>query len=140
MFEKNSAVFHDQVVLDIGCGTGVLSIFAAKAGARQVFCVDYGDIAYFAKEIVKKNKLDDKITVIKSKIEEVQLPVDKVDIIIHEMIGVFVVAKNEIDPVLGARDKWLKKGGLVKYIKLNYYRYFQINSICIWRLGRIKKQ
>ena len=42
-----------QVVLDIGCGTGILSMFAAKAGARHVIGVDQSDIIYQAMDIVR---------------------------------------------------------------------------------------
>lgn len=42
-----------QVVLDIGCGTGILSIFAARAGAKHVYGVEFADIAHYAKEIVR---------------------------------------------------------------------------------------
>ena len=87
---KNPDIFKDKVVLDIGCGTGILSIFAARAGAKQVFGIEFADIADYANEIIKKNKLSDKITIIKSKVEDVKLPVEKVDIIISvRMDGIF---------------------------------------------------
>jgi protein arginine N-methyltransferase 3 len=55
---NNKSYFKGKVVLDVGCGTGILSMFAAKAGAAQVFSVDNSDIIYKAREIVKENKLD----------------------------------------------------------------------------------
>ena len=71
-----------KVVLDIGCGTGILSMFAAKAGAKHVYAVDMSEIADTAREIVRANGMSDVITVIKGNIEELQLPVDKVDVIV----------------------------------------------------------
>lgn len=52
-----------------------MSIFAAKAGAKHVYAVENAEIALFAEEIVKQNNLSDKITVIKGKMEEIDLPV-----------------------------------------------------------------
>ncbi len=51
--EKNSDFFKDKVVLDVGCGTGVLSMFAAQAGAKKVFGVDQSSIVYKAMDIVR---------------------------------------------------------------------------------------
>ena len=108
---KNPEVFKDKIVLDIGSGTGILSIFAAKAGAKHVYGIEFADIADYANEIIKKNKLSDKITIIKSKVEDVKLPVDKVDIIISEWMGYFLLYESMLDTVLLARDKWLQKDG-----------------------------
>ena len=44
-------------MLDIGAGTGILSIFAAKAGAKHVYAIENAEIAFFAEEIIKKNGL-----------------------------------------------------------------------------------
>lgn len=45
--------------------------------------------------------------------EEVVLPVDKVDIIISEWMGYFLLYESMLDSVLYARDKYLVKGGLM---------------------------
>ena len=81
---QNQDLFKDKVVLDVGCGTGILCMFAAKAGAKLVIGVDMSDIILQARQIVKDNGLEDKITLLQGKMEEVQLPVPKVDIIISE--------------------------------------------------------
>ena len=109
--EGNPEDFKDKVVLDIGCGTGILSIFAARAGAKHVYAIDNAEIALFAKEIIHDNNLPDKITVIKGKIEEVDLPFKEgeIDIIVSEWMGYFLLYESMLDCVLWARDKFLNK-------------------------------
>lgn len=76
-------------MLDVGCGTGILSMFAANAGAAKVIGIEYSNIVEYAKTIVDINNLSDKVTIVKGKVEEVSLPdgIDKVDIIISEWMG-----------------------------------------------------
>ncbi|XP_031571551.1 protein arginine N-methyltransferase 1-like [Actinia tenebrosa] len=109
----NPNIFKDKVVLDVGCGTGILSMFAAKAGARHVIAIDQSEIIYQAMDIVRENGLDKTITLLNGKVEEVTLPVDKVDIIISEWMGYFLLFESMLDTVLFARDKWLSPGGIV---------------------------
>lgn len=110
---NNKHLFKDKVVLDVGCGTGILCMFAKKAGAKHVYGIDMSSIIDHAKEIVKANGFEDSITLIKGKVEEVNLPVEKVDIIISEWMGYCLLYESMLDTVIYARDKWLVEGGLL---------------------------
>ncbi|PVI07368.1 S-adenosyl-L-methionine-dependent methyltransferase [Periconia macrospinosa] len=110
---QNGHLFKDKVVLDVGCGTSILSMFAVKAGAKHVIGVDMSTIIEKAKEIVELNGMSDKITLLQGKMEEVVLPYDKVDIIISEWMGYFLLYESMLDTVLYARDKYLVKDGLI---------------------------
>jgi len=111
----NPALFRDSVVLDVGCGTGILSLFAARSGAKRVIAVDASAIAEKAERIVKANGLGDIITVIKGKVEEITLPDDIkcVDIIISEWMGYALLYESMLDSVLRARDRFLRPGGVM---------------------------
>jgi len=117
----NKHLFKGKTVLDVGCGTGILCMWAARAGAKKVIGVDMATIHHQARKIVDKNGFSDVITIIGGKIEEVQLPVDKVDIIISEWMGYFLLYESMLDTVLVARDKWLAPGGLLFPDKASLY-------------------
>uniref|UniRef100_A0A665TKL6 type I protein arginine methyltransferase n=1 Tax=Echeneis naucrates TaxID=173247 RepID=A0A665TKL6_ECHNA len=108
----NKHVFKDKIVLDVGSGTGILSMFAAKAGAKHVYGIECSSISEYSERIIKSNHLDI-ITIFKGKVEEVELPVEKVDIIISEWMGYCLFYESMLNTVIFARDKWLKPGGLM---------------------------
>jgi len=110
---ENKHLFKGKVVLDVGCGTGILSMFAAKAGAKHVYGIEMAGIYDQAVQIVEKNGLSNVVTLIRGKVEEIVLPVDKVDIIISEWMGYFLLYESMLDTVLYARDKWLAPDGLL---------------------------
>eukprot|EP01100_Stratorugosa_tubuloviscum_P000627 TRINITY_DN1135_c3_g1_i1.p1 TRINITY_DN1135_c3_g1~~TRINITY_DN1135_c3_g1_i1.p1 ORF type:complete len:360 (-),score=132.56 TRINITY_DN1135_c3_g1_i1:95-1174(-) len=109
----NKHLFEGKVILDVGCGTGILSMFAAQAGARLVIGIECSEIADQARQIIKHNGFENVITVIKGKVEEVVLPVDQVDVIVSEWMGYFLLYESMLDTVLYARDKWLKHNGAI---------------------------
>lgn len=58
----------------------------------------------------------------KGKVEEIKLPVDKVDVIISEWMGYFLVYESMLDTILYARDKWLvKETGIIMPDKFSLY-------------------
>ncbi|QDS75594.1 hypothetical protein FKW77_006310 [Venturia effusa] len=118
---QNPHLFKDKIVLDVGCGTAILSMFAVRAGAKHVIGVDMSTIIEKAREIVAVNGMSDKITLLQGKMEEVELPFPKVDIIISEWMGYFLLYESMLDTVLYARDKYLAPKGLIFPDKATIY-------------------
>ena len=104
------ACFEGKTVLDVGAGSGILSIFAARAGAKKVFAVEATPMAAHARTLIKHNKLDHVIEVLQGTVESIELP-EKVDVIVSEWMGYLLLRESMLDSVLAARDAWLKPGG-----------------------------
>merc|ERR1712244_118692 len=90
-------------------------------GAAKVIGVDMSSIVDYAKKIVADNNLSEVITIIRGKVEEIELPVAKVDIIISEWMGYCLFYESMLDTVLFARDKWLAPNGLMFPDKATLY-------------------
>ncbi|EEB16552.1 protein arginine N-methyltransferase, putative [Pediculus humanus corporis] len=101
-----------KVVLDVGTGTGILSIFCAKAGAKKVYAVEASNMAKLAKDVVKENDLDDRIEVHHCLVQDLNLP-EKVDVIVSEWMGYFLFHEGMLSAVIEARDKFLKDDGFL---------------------------
>lgn len=126
----NPSLLRGAVVMDVGCGTGILSLFAAKAGASRVIAVEASDkMAEVASQIARENGLlwclskkecsDDcrgVIKVVHGMIEDVSSEVVKpqsVDVLVSEWMGYCLLYESMLSSVLTARDKWLKPGGAI---------------------------
>ncbi|XVF01731.1 hypothetical protein REPUB_Repub04eG0114000 [Reevesia pubescens] len=109
---QHQSFIEGKVVMDVGCGTGILSIFCAQAGAKRVYAVDASDIAVQANEVVKANNLAEKVIVLHGRVEDVEID-EEVDVIISEWMGYMLLYESMLGSVITARDRWLKRGGLI---------------------------
>ena len=111
----NSSYLKGKVVLDVGCGTGILCMLAVKAGARKVIGVDSSSIIDRAQRIIERNGMSDKITLVRGRLEEVKLPLeaDEVDVIVSEWMGYGLYFENMLSSVIYARDTYLSNDGIL---------------------------
>ncbi|KAK7328389.1 hypothetical protein VNO77_22494 [Canavalia gladiata] len=109
---ENKHHFSGKTVLDVGTGSGILAIWSAQAGARKVYAVEATNMSEHARALVKANNLQHVVEVIEGSMEEVTLP-EKVDVIISEWMGYFLLRESMFDSVIHARDCWLKPTGVM---------------------------
>ncbi|XP_044463006.1 protein arginine N-methyltransferase PRMT10-like [Mangifera indica] len=109
---ENTHHFQGKTVLDVGTGSGILAIWSAQAGAKKVYAVEATNMSEHARTLVKANNLDHVVEVIEGSMEDVSLP-EKVDVIISEWMGYFLLRESMFDSVICARDRWLKPTGVM---------------------------
>ena len=101
------AVRHGDVVLDIGTGTGVFAIAAARAGARHVYAIEDGRISKAARTLFEVNGVADRITLIRGWSTCVTLP-ERADVLIAELIG---------DDPLAEQVIWITRDAVMRLLK-----------------------
>lgn len=52
---NNKMDFEGKIVLDVGAGSGILSLFAAQAGAAKVYAIEASNMAISARALVHAN-------------------------------------------------------------------------------------
>lgn len=90
-----NAVKSGNIVLDVGTGTGVMAMFAAKAGAQKVFAVEIDkEIAKLAEQNISHNNLSKKIEVLVGDMKELEFK-NTVDTIIMEVMDTGLIAEQQ---------------------------------------------
>jgi type I protein arginine methyltransferase len=107
---ENASDFAGKVVLDVGAGTGILSLFAAQAGAKKIYAVEATSAADYACKLIEHAGLAERIEVLRGRLDEIEIP-DKVEVIISEPWGFFLFHERMIEVFLSARDRFLVDGG-----------------------------
>jgi SAM-dependent methyltransferase len=99
--------------LDIGAGTGVWAILAAKLGAKRVVAVEIEEclIPIIYKHAVE-NRVADRIEIIHGNSNHVKLR-GKFDVIVSELFGEAALGKSTIDSFVNLRDRFLARGGVL---------------------------
>ncbi len=106
------AVSPDSLVLEIGTGSGLVAMMAARAGAKHVVtCEAVPILAEVARETVARNGFGDKITVLSKRSTQVKLGADmpeKADVFVSELINIGMLAPNMLPIIQHARANLVK--------------------------------
>ncbi|XP_022864409.1 probable protein arginine N-methyltransferase 3 [Olea europaea var. sylvestris] len=127
---ENPSLLRGAIVMDVGCGTGILSLFAAQGGASRVIAVEASEkMAAVATQIAKDNgflrsgfprssgQRDGVIEVVQGMVEDLDnathIQPHSVDVLLSEWMGYCLLYESMLSTVLLARDRWLKPGGAI---------------------------
>lgn len=98
-----------DVVVDIGCGSGVLSFMACEAGARKVYAIESGPVIALARELAADNGFADRIDFVEGWSTEVELP-EAADVLVTETIGNAGLDEGIVAWIVDARHRLLRPG------------------------------
>lgn len=103
----HESVTPDDIVLDIGTGSGVLAVAAAQAGAKHVYAIEASGIAAIAQQVFEANGVADRITLMRGWSKEVSVP-ERATVLVSEIIGNDPLDEDVISVTLDARKRLLR--------------------------------
>jgi protein arginine N-methyltransferase 1 len=107
-----AAVRPDDIVADIGCGAGLFSLLACRAGARRVFAIESDECIQTARELAAANGLRDVIEFFQTDSSRTELP-ERVNVIVSDIRGVLPLFRDVIPALDDARNRFLVAGGIM---------------------------
>ena len=109
----------NDVVLDLGTGTGILAFFAARQNPKKIFAIDHSDFIEIARETARHNNIGN-VEFIQSNSRSFTSEV-LLDVIIHEQIGDYLFNENMLENILDLKKRLLKHGGRILPGKFELY-------------------
>ena len=104
------AVRPGDAVAEIGCGPGVFSLLACRAGARRVFAIELDDSIHFARQLAAANSFTDRIEFFQGDSRKMELP-ERVNVIVSDIRGVLPLHGHAIPSMDDARNRFLAANG-----------------------------
>jgi SAM-dependent methyltransferase len=101
-----------SVVVDLGCGTGIMSLLALRAGARRVHAVDMDPAVWVARELAAENGYADKLEVHHGSSFDLELT-ERADVVIADLRGSFPLFQQNVATMEDARSRLLVPGGVL---------------------------
>lgn len=107
-----AALGPQDTVLDLGCGSGIYSVLAAKLGAKKVIAIDPNPAINYGPMLAKRNGVSDKIDFIQGMSSGLSLE-EPVDLIFSDLRGALPLYKRNLPSVKDAAERLLKYGGVL---------------------------
>lgn len=101
-----------DVVVDLGCGTGILGLMACRAGAARVYALERSGMLDVARQAARANGFADRIVHLHGESVRLDLP-ERVDVVVADQIGRMGFEAGVVEYFGDARRRWLKPGGRV---------------------------
>lgn len=118
----------DAVVMDLGAGLGLLSLFAARAGAKKIYAVEVNPIAIEALKKLKEDENLHQMEIIQAPSWDINIP-EQVDVIVHEMFGPFLLDEMCLYSLADAQ-KHLKTSGRLIPDRFGFdFKFFDTETI-----------
>ena len=105
-----ASVRPGDAVLDLGCGPGIFSLLACKAGARIVYAVDLNGVVEFGRHLAHANGFGDRVHFRQGDSRQLNLP-ERVQVIVSDVRGVLPLYSHAIGTLEDARARFLAEGG-----------------------------
>ena len=105
-----ASVRPGDAVLDLGCGPGIFSLLACKAGARCVYAVDLNGVVEFGRHLAIANGFGDRVHFLLGDSRQLHLP-ERVQVIVSDVRGVLPLYSHAVGTLEDARTRFLAEGG-----------------------------
>lgn len=135
----SEVVKQGDIVLDIGTGTGILAIAAARAGASRVYAIEASAIADVAQATIDSTEVAGKITLIRGWSTQIELP-EKADVLVSEIIGNDPFAENVLRVFQDAHQRLLKPSARIVPGKIKVFGLLVAIPACELQNKLVQKQ
>jgi protein arginine N-methyltransferase 1 len=105
-------VHAGSVVADLGAGTGIFALLAARLGAHKVYAVEPDDAIHVARHLAAANGVVDRIEFIQARSTDVRLP-ERATIIVSDIRGTLPFFEQHLPAVVDARERLLAETGVL---------------------------
>lgn len=135
------SVKSGDVVVDLGCGSGVLTFFACQAGARKVFAIESEEVIEMAKQVCRQNGFQDRVVFLNDLSYCVELP-ERADVLLTETMGTFGLDEGLLGSMIDGRIRFLKERGTLIPQSLELFMVpvelpgFYQHMVDFWASGR----
>jgi protein arginine N-methyltransferase 1 len=115
-----------DIVVDLGTGTGILSLFASERQPRRIYAIDHSNLIEIAKQIAEHNHVNN-ISFIRVNSRDFTLTNERADIIIHEQLSGSLFGENMINNLMDLKRRVLKSSGIILPGKFELY----VEPVCL---------